>query len=205
MNEGPFRMPNSADKGDTGQPSSASQPEPPTNHRTEEPKEPVREHKPVHHRTSSLRHPVVDEKSKKPYIIGGIAAAVVAVVALVVWLLLSSMGGSSAPIDSGKYQAVFFTNGQVYFGKLKVVNNDYMQLTDIYYLQTQQSDESKDSKNPQQQTSADQGSAQLIKLGSEIHGPEDEMVIAKTQVLFYENLKTDGKVAKSIAQYKKSH
>lgn len=44
---------------------------------------------------------------------------------------------------------------------------------------------------------------QLIKLGDEIHGPEDEMILSKDQVLFYENLKTDGKVAQSIEKYKK--
>jgi ABC-type Zn uptake system ZnuABC Zn-binding protein ZnuA len=42
---------------------------------------------------------------------------------------------------------------------------------------------------------------QLIKLGSEVHGPEDAMMIAKAQVLFYENLKPDGKVAQSISKY----
>ena len=45
---------------------------------------------------------------------------------------------------------------------------------------------------------------QLIKLGSEIHGPDDEMIINKDQVLFFENLKTDSTVAKSIASYQKS-
>lgn len=103
-------------------------------------------------------------------------------------------------IDSGKYQAVFFTNGQVYFGKLSSQNADYLQLTDVYYLQT---NSTTDGENPQQ-TSTDQNDVQLIKLGDEIHGPEDQMVISKDQILFFENLKADGKVSQSIQQFKGS-
>ena len=95
----------------------------------------------------------------------------------------------------------------MYFGKLEQAGGAYMKLTDIYYLQSQQSvganASDKDSKNPQQ-TSTDQNNVQLIKLGDEIHGPEDAMVISKDQVLFYENLKSDGKVAQSIDKYKTS-
>ena len=105
-------------------------------------------------------------------------------------------------IDSSKYQAVFFTNGQVYFGKLKNQGSDYLHLSDVYYLQT---NADATSENPQQSTSTDQGNVQLIKLGDEIHGPEDEMIISKDQVLFYENLKTDGKVSQSIQEYKNSN
>jgi hypothetical protein len=137
----------------------------------------------------------------------GIPAAIVIGVLLVAgiaWFLVSqSQKGSAAPeIDSSKYQAVFFTNGQVYFGKLKASNSDYMNMTDIFYLQNQ-SAQATDAKNPQE-TSSDQNGVQLIKLGDEIHGPEDKMIISKDQVLFYENLKTDGKVAKSIEEYKAS-
>ena len=117
------------------------------------------------------------------------------------WLAWSAMGGGTA-IDGSKYQAVFFTNGQVYFGKLQAGRDGYMKLTDIYYLQSQSSKE-EGSGNPQE-TATDQNNVQLIKLGDEIHGPEDEMIISKDQVLFYENLKPDGKVAQSIQKFKDS-
>ena len=38
--------------------------------------------------------------------------------ALVGWFAYGRLSGSASVIDSSKYQAVFFTNGQVYFGKL---------------------------------------------------------------------------------------
>lgn len=111
--------------------------------------------------------------------------------------------GTMAAIETDKYQAVFFTNGQVYFGKLHAFNGEYMRLTDIYYLQTQNGSAA-NSENPQQ-SSNDESNVQLIKLGDEIHGPKDEMVISKQQMLFFENLKDDGKVAQSIQQHKQSN
>lgn len=116
------------------------------------------------------------------------------------WVAFSRSQNTGLAIDTSKYQAVFFTNGQVYFGKLSSSGSNYLKLTDIYYLQTQSTDATDSSSL--QKTSSDQNNVQLIKLGDEIHGPEDEMIISKDQVLFYENLKTDGKVAKSIANYK---
>jgi len=97
-------------------------------------------------------------------------------------------------VNSKQYQAVFLANGQVYFGKLKHVNGNYVQLSDIYYLQVQQSvqpDAAKTDQNKQPQVS-------LAKLGNELHGPEDSMYISRDQVLFWENLKEDGKVTQAI-------
>lgn len=105
-----------------------------------------------------------------------------------------------SPIESGKYQAVFLTNGQVYFGKLHRAG-DYYKLTNVYYLQATQSSDGS-SSNPQQAADAKSG-VQLIKLGNEVHGPEDAMIIDKSQVLFFENLKNDGKVVDSITKYQK--
>jgi len=150
---------------------------------------------------ATLRHAGRESKPPKKRLMWPIIAPIVIVIAVLGWFAWSATQNSGTAIESSKYQAVFFTNGQVYFGKLHLVNHEYMQLTDIYYLQTQTSGTT-DSKNPQQTTN-DQSNVQLIKLGDEVHGPEDKMIISKDQVLFYENLKTDGKVAQSIAKYKK--
>ena len=141
------------------------------------------------------------DNSSKWLIIAAISVAVVIIVAVAGWFGWQRLQGSTTGIDASKYQAVFFTNGQVYFGKLHSFTSDYMKLTDIYYLQTQASDTT-DSNNPQK-TANDSSNVKLIKLGNEIHGPEDEMIVAKSQVLFYENLKSDGSVAKSIDAAKK--
>jgi hypothetical protein len=134
----------------------------------------------------------------KQLVIGLIVLAVLALGALGALMLYKTSTGST--IDNGKYQAVFFTNGQVYFGKLRSLNGGYMKLTDIYYLQAQTTQAKSD--NPQQTTNEGNADVQLIKLGNEVHGPVDEMIISKEQVLFFENLKNDGKVSQSISKYK---
>lgn len=195
MDGGPFRGSRPTDTR-----RSVTRQEPVQQRQPEQPQTITEESRTVH-RTATPHHAAHQEKSKKRFlllIIGLVIAIIVIVGGFFAW---SKMQGAATAIDSGKYQAVFFTNGQVYFGKLTAFNSEYMKLTDIYYLQSQQSAETTDSKNPQE-TSTDQSDVQLIKLGDEIHGPEDEMIVAKNQMLFYENLKSDGKVAKSIEQYK---
>ncbi len=98
-------------------------------------------------------------------------------------------------VSNKEYQALFLTNGQVYFGKLSGVANDYVKLTDIYYLQVQQAVQPKDSSQQAQQ------SVSLAKLGGELHGPEDSMYVSRQQVLFWENMKDSGKVVTAIKEY----
>lgn len=102
----------------------------------------------------------------------------------------------ASEIDSNKYQAVFLTNGQVYFGKIDTLNTNGYKLQDIYYLQVQngvQPDTTKTADSKDQNLS-------LAKLGKELHGPEDTMYIESKQVLFWENLKDDSQVVKAIKQ-----
>jgi len=111
---------------------------------------------------------------------------------------------STFKIDPGKYQAVFLTNGQVYFGKVNSHSNSYLELLDIYYLQVkpvlQQGEEGNENsnKNPQDQKTE----LSLVKLGNELHGPLDKMIINKDQVVFIEDLKDDSKVTDAIKRYK---
>ena len=191
MDEGPFRTSRPADRRAVARPE-------PAYRQPEEPKQqaPASAERPAtHHATKEKKS---SKRSKLPFII--IIAAVL--LAIFGWLAISGLNkGAGSEIDKSKYQAVFFTNGQVYFGKLTTLGSENMKLTDIYYLQTK----SATSETNPQETSTDNSDVQLIKLGSEIHGPEDEMILSKDQVLFYENLKPDGKVAQSIESYKKSH
>jgi hypothetical protein len=41
----------------------------------------------------------------------------------------------------------------------------------------------------------------IIKLGDELHGPEDKMYISRNQVLFYENMKNSSKINEAIKKY----
>jgi len=100
-------------------------------------------------------------------------------------------------IDSSRYQAVFLTNGQVYFGKLVDNGPELVKLSSIWYLQVQQGQQSAADKLKDSQSQIT-----LSKLGNELHGPDDAMSISKDQVLFWENLKNDSKVVKTIQEAK---
>jgi len=108
--------------------------------------------------------------------------------------------------DSGSnisdYSAVFLTNGQVYFGKITGNTTDEVELTDIYYLQVNQTVQPSTGTNAAEASPAPDIS--LIKLGNELHGPNDEMHINRAQVLFTESLKSDSKVVKAISTDKAS-
>lgn len=110
--------------------------------------------------------------------------------AILVIAILAIVGMNYKKLSStnAAYQAVFLNNGQVYFGKLSNENGQYPKLRDVFYVQVTQ---------PQ--------NINLVKLGSELHGPTDEMKISRTQILFIENLRADSQVVQSILQYKKSN
>lgn len=143
-----------------------------------------------HSRDARTKHPIAK------YLIG---LVLVLLVALGLWYFMTRTGVSSA-IETGKYQAVFFTNGQVYFGKLAPLNDEYMKLTNVYYLQTKSDADDKET-SPQSASKQDSSDVELIKLGGEIHGPEDAMIVSKDQILFFENLKANGNVSQTITNY----
>lgn len=88
--------------------------------------------------------------------------------------------------DPNTYQAIFLDNNQIYFGHLKNTSSGYLVLSDVYYVKVNES-----------------GAGQLVKLGvGEPHGPKDEMIINQVQVLFWENLKADSQVTKTIQNMK---
>jgi hypothetical protein len=95
--------------------------------------------------------------------------------------------------NNATYQAVFLANGQVYFGKIISDKGGYITLNNIYYLQAVQ---------PIQGSSAESQPFSLVKLGKELHGPADIMYINKSQVLFYEDLRADSNVVKTIENSK---
>lgn len=108
-------------------------------------------------------------------------------------------GRESKNINKDEMQAVFVnvngTNGgQVYFGHIKELNPQFIRLTNVFYIQNQQAQ------------SADSSSAyNLVKLGCELHGPQDEMIINREQIFFWENLKNDSQVSQKAAEFYKQN
>lgn len=127
---------------------------------------------------------------------------IVLVAGIYVWM--QKANSSAAYIQTDKYQALFLTNSQVYFGKLQRLNDGSYRMSDVYYIKSEAP--KGDTATPEAADPAAQQASQqptLIKLGDELHGPTDEIIVRDNQVLFWENLKADGKVSKAIAAYKK--
>lgn len=134
-------------------------------------------------------------KNAHPVSILGIILSVSLLILVIALLLgLSTKSSETSIVDKNRYQAVFLNGGQAYFGKVKTLNDRYIDLSDIYYISTNgQSGEST------------QANISLVKLGSELHCPQDRMVVNREQVLFWENLNDDGKVVNAIKQWQKEN
>lgn len=105
----------------------------------------------------------------------------------------------SDQVNGEQLQAVFLNGGQVYFGDISQLNSRYLTLDNIYYLRVNQ------QVQPNQQNNQSAQDISLVKLGCELHGPEDSMVINREQIIFWENLKGDGQVAKAVEEYVKAN
>jgi flagellar basal body-associated protein FliL len=163
----------------------------------------------------AMQQPMYQEPTSKSSSKSWIILGVVVVVLIVVGVLFrdklfgaksSKVKGTVTSMANSGYQAIFLTNGQVYFGKITKMDSDYLTASDIYYLQVVQpplQGSGQDAAAAQAQAAA-QPQISLVKLGNELHGPEDEMHISRAQVLFYENLKEDGSVVKAIRSYQQN-
>lgn len=121
----------------------------------------------------------------------------VLVVALIIMFTWGANNQQSKLVNKDQYQAVFInvngtTGGQVYFGHIKDITGSYIDLTNVFYIQNQNGQSSNNSYT-------------LVKLGCELHGPSDQMVINTSQVYFWENLKPAGQVAQKIADFYKQN
>ena len=90
-----------------------------------------------------------------------------------------------------EYHAVILDNNQVYFGKLKSPDAPYPVLTDVYYIQQQVNQQTKEVSNA------------LIKRGNEWHKP-DRMILNAEHILMIEPVSPDSQVAKLIEESKKA-
>lgn len=121
-----------------------------------------------------------------------VAAGLLGVVALM-WC-----GISMVPVQprADRYQAVFLENGQVYFGKLSRISAAYVQLDEAYYSKQQTLPEDMSDETAESLAA----NVALAKVGSETYGPEDTLQVRADQILFWQDLSEDSKVARAIAQ-----
>lgn len=149
--------------------------------------------------------PVANRKKKLSFLslptasVGLLFCITILLVALACYIAFGGNPSQKSDVDKGKLQAVFLQGGQVYFGKIKDINERFMRVSEIYYLRVNQ------QVQPDGTPAANNQNISLVKLGCELHGPTDSMVINQNQIIFWENLKTDGQVAKAVADYVKQN
>ncbi len=142
-----------------------------------------------------------DGKWARIGIVAAVAAVVILLIAVVILTSVSSGGDNEYKlVDTSKLQAVFLNTGQVYFGNVQVLNDKYVVLTNIYYLQTSGTNSSSSTS-----TSSANNNVSLVKLGCELHRPYDQMVINRSQVTFWENLQDTGQVAKAVKSFEQQN
>jgi len=118
-------------------------------------------------------------------LMGGLA--LVLTIALVTLLVMKSQPAQQ--IESNKYQVVYLANGQAYFGKLQNTSGDFLVIKAPYIAQ------SVDSADTKTETSTQ---ATLLKVTSQVYGPEDSIAVKASQVTFWQNLRDDSKVSQAI-------
>lgn len=85
-----------------------------------------------------------------------------------------------------KVQAVFLSNGQVYFGNLSRSGFDAWRLTNAHYLER----------------SPDGAPARIKKLAEDMHMPENTMYISNKNILFWQNLQNASPITQGITDGK---
>jgi len=119
-------------------------------------------------------------------------ATLVIAVALCVVAYQTSNKYGKLPELSSQYHAVALMNGQLFFGRIDSLGNDYTVLRDVFYIQARQKPGSTEVANV------------LIKRGGEAHAP-DRMIINRQQVLLIEPVTQDSQIAELIAEQNNTH
>jgi len=130
------------------------------------------------------------QTNKRPRLVLYILAVALLLLAVFVYGLFFR---GNSDVDSDKYQAVFLNNGQAYFGKLEGYGSSTPKMSDVYYFQAGEAPQG--DKN-------EQAAQTLVKLGDEIHKPDDTLLLNADAILFVENLSGEGSVVQAIEENK---
>ena len=137
--------------------------------------------------TESLKRKKLTSRHKLGFfgVVTVVAAALISFLALQLFL-------KPMRVDPSGYQVISLVSGQVYFGKLKNIGGEYLYLEAPYVEQQVQAQE----KNTDGSTKAAQTA--LIRVKDQVYGPQDMIAIKSDQVVFWQNLRADSKVAQAI-------
>lgn len=121
--------------------------------------------------------------SKWP-LIAACAVALLLVAGSFIWVYLQP----TQRINSSRYQVVYLVSGQAYFGKLRNTDGHYLVIDTPYTAQDVKAADAKEG----------QATSTLMKVSSQLYGPEESIAIHSDQVAFWQNLRDDSKVTQAI-------
>jgi hypothetical protein len=108
-------------------------------------------------------------------------------------LLVGAAIGCNSPISSSKkWQAVYLTNSQIYYGHLGDTSTPFCKLSDVYAIQLTPSAQGKDKQHPT-----------LVKIGNDLIGSINEIQINRDQIVFIQDLSDESKLVQGITQLEK--
>lgn len=132
----------------------------------------------------------------------------IVIIGLLVFLAFNDFNSNnnteSNYVQTNKLQAVFLNTNQVYFGNIKALNNNYLVLTNIFYLRSNSTSNNSNTSSSSS-SSSNSSNLSLVKLGCEIDAPLNQMIINRSAVTFWENLSPNGQVAKAVSNWEKQH
>lgn len=109
---------------------------------------------------------------------------------------------TASHVQDDTIQAVFLSNGQVYFGRITTLNNDLVILEDVFYPKAQENAQAATDEAASAETITEAGGVALRKLGkNEFHEPKDTLYIQPSNMLYWENLEQTSRVTKGILEY----
>jgi hypothetical protein len=115
-------------------------------------------------------------------------------VAVALYAGLAGTTTESNEIVAKEYQAVTLTNGQTYYGKIKALNSKYVVLTNVFYIQN--------NNTSPTTTTTQTPSYTLLKLDTtQPTLSEDKMIINRDTVTIWENLKDTSQIVTKINEY----
>jgi hypothetical protein len=117
----------------------------------------------------------------------GILAILIVIIA---YLSFGNFFNEGSYVNKSQYQAVFVningsSGGQAYFGNITAINSKNIVLSNVFYLQS--------GSSSNQFT--------LNNLSCALYNPQDQMIINRDQVAFWENLKSNSQVTQDINKW----
>jgi hypothetical protein len=101
---------------------------------------------------------------------------------------IKPFGQSNSAKDTDGYWAVYLDSGQIFYGRKDKQNQNYVTMNNVFYYQPGV-------------RSVKAENIRIIKVGTEIHQPQDYIYINKQHIERQEQLSDDSKVVEAIKKY----